>query len=349
LRTFRSDNNSGLCPEALQAIIDANRGHAVGYGDDPFTADAVAELRRIFGDRTEAWFVATGTAANSLALASLTEPWQQVISHVRSHHHTKESTTPERVAHCRSVAVPTETGKLVPDDVARARIGVEGSVYEPQAGVVTIANPTEFGNLYTAEETAALCDAAHAAGFRFHVDGARFANAVAALGCDPRDLTVHAGVDALSFGGTKNGLACGEAVLLFPQEDGRVFERARAAFPFHRMSLGHLVSKHRFISAPFAAALRDGAWLRHAAHANQMATRLGEGLQRHGFEIRFETQTNGVFVTLSDAADEALRRAGHAYYPFGDPDWNMFRMMSSFDTQAEEVDALLSDAEKVAG
>ena len=349
MRTFHSDNNSGLCPEALQAIIDANKGHAVAYGDDPFTDAAVAELRRIFGDRVEAYFVATGTAANALAVAALTEPWQQVICHTHSHHNTKESTAPERIAQCRTVSVHSNATKLVPEDLARARIGPGEYVHEPQAGVVTITNPTEFGTMYTAEETASLCDAAHAAGFHVHVDGARFANAVAALGCDPRDLTARAGVDSMSFGGTKNGLACGEAVVLFPQGDGRSFERARQTFPFHQMSLGHLMSKHRFICAPFAATLRDGAWLHHATHANRMAARLGGGLQRLGFEIRFPTQTNGVFVTFCDATDKALRRAGHAYYPFGDPDWGMYRLMCSFDTQGDEVDALIADAEKLAG
>ena len=350
MHSFRSDNTAGLCPEALQAIVDISQGHLDSYGDDACTADAVAELRRIFGDRIEAFFVTTGTAANTLAIAALTERWQQVICHVYGHHNTAESTAPERISQCRTVPVRTEASKLEPADVLRTRIGAPGDVHDPQPGVVTIANPTEYGTVYSADEIAALSDAAHAAGFRLHVDGARFANAVASLGCDPLDLTANAGVDALSFGGTKNGLACGEAVIFFPQDDGRDFERATAAFAFHRMSTGHLVSKHRFISGPFAATLRDGAWLHHAGHANAMATRLCDGLRRLGFEICFPTQANGVLVALPEAVDTALRRCGHGYFNFTDPGGaksDLFRLMCSFDTQTYQVDALLADAERV--
>jgi threonine aldolase len=194
-----------------------------------------------------------------------------------------------------------------------------------------------------------LCDAAHAAGYRVHVDGARFANAVAALGCDPRELAGGAGVDALSFGGTKNGLAFGEAVCFFPQGDGAAYRRATATFDFHRKSTGHLLSKHRFVSAPFAATLRDGTWLRHAAHANAMGRRLADGLAAAGVTTRFPVEANGAFVVLSEELDAGLRAAGHECYPFGDPDWRMFRLMCSFDTQPEDVDGLLADIAAVQG
>ena len=213
---------------------------------------------------------------------------------------------------------------------------------------MTISNPTEFGCVYTPNEMRALCEVAHAAGYRVHVDGARFANAVAALGCDPRAIAGDAGVDALSFGGTKNGLACGEAVLFFPQGDGRVFEATTEAFPFHRKSTGHLLSKHRFVSAPFAATLRDGVWLRHATHANAMASRLAEGLVGLGYQLRFPAEANAVFVILSPPVDAAMRDRGYTWYPFGDPGWNMFRIMCSFDTQQEHVDAILADAQAIA-
>ena len=176
-----------------------------------------------------------------------------------------------------------------------------------------------------------------------HVDGARFANTVAFLGVDPRALTVDAGVDALSFGGTKNGLAFGEAVLFFRQGDGRVFERAVHEFPFHRKSTGHLLSKHRFASAPFAAVLEQGAWLRHADHANAMARRLASGLAALGHAPGFPVESNGVFVSLPDAVVERLRERGHQFYGFGEPSWRMVRLMTSFDTPAEAVDALLAD------
>ena len=346
--SFRSDNNAGLCPEALGAIVQANDGHCIAYGDDEHTAVAVAEFRRIFGSRTGAWFVATGTAANTLAIASLTEPWQQVLCHVHSHYNDDESTAPERITHCRTIQVRTESSKLQPSDIAGIGVHMRGDVHQPQPGVVTVSNPTEFGTVYTPAELTALCETAHEAGYRMHVDGARFANAVAALGCHPRELSVEAGVDALSFGGTKNGLAFGEAVLLFAQGDGKAFEAATAAFPFHRKSTGHLLSKHRFVSAPFAATLRDDTWLRHAGHANRMASMLAEGLRRLGYHLRFPAEANAVFVTLPPQTDSALRDRGHAYYPFGDPAWKLFRLMCSFDTPPEQIEAFLADAQALA-
>ncbi len=344
MRTFRSDNNAGLCDEALRAIEEASRGHAVAYGDDEHTQEAVAEFRRIFGDRTSVWFVATGTAANTLAVASLTRPWQQVICHVHSHYNDDESTAPERITGCRTVQVRSGSSKLEPADIAAVGVGSRGDVHQPQPGVVTLSNPTEFGTVYTPRELRDLCEEAHRAGYRVHVDGARFANAVAALGCEPRDLAGGAGVDALCFGGTKNGLACGEAVLFFPQGDGRAFEAAAEAFPFHRKSTGHLLSKHRFVAAPFAATLRGGAWLRHAAHANRMARLLAQGLEDLGLTLRFPAQANGVFVELADPVDAALRRRGNDYYRFGERSWNMYRLMCSFDTQPQEIERFLDDA-----
>lgn len=345
MRTFRSDNNAGLCPEAMEALGRADdAGHLIGYGDDEITADAAAAMRDLLGDDASVWFVATGTAANTLAIAAITEPWEQVICHGHSHYNDDESTAPERFTGCRANPIHTTSSKITAEDLARATAQQRGDVHQPQPGVVTLSNVTEFGTVYTPEEMTTLCAIAHEAGFRVHVDGARFANAVAALGCDPKALTVEAGVDALSFGGTKNGLAFGEAVVFFPQGDGAAYRRARHAFPFLRKGTGHLLSKHRFVSAPFAATLREGVWLRHAAHANAMAARLAAGLEEMGIEPRFPCEANGVFVTLPPAVDEALRAAGHGYYPFGDAEWNLVRLMCSFDTTVEEVDGLLADA-----
>jgi len=344
MRTFRSDNNAGLCPEALQAILDANDDfHEVGYGDDSYTQRAVAAFSQIFGTQVSVWFVATGTAANTLAIASLTQPWEQVLCHVHSHYNDDESTAPERIAQCRVTAIHTADTKLVPEDIEKAALNSRGDVHQPQPGVLTISNTTEFGTVYTPDEIKALCEIAHAKGYRVHMDGARFANAVAALGCDPKALTIDAGLDALSFGGTKNGLAFGEAVLFFPQGDGAIFERAVQAFPFHRKSTGHLLRKHRFVSAPFAATLSDGSWLRHAQHANAMAAQLAAGLADLGIQPRFPVQANSVFVTLPPSVDRALRDKGHGYYPFGDPAAKLSRLMCSFNTRPQDVQALLAD------
>jgi threonine aldolase len=214
--------------------------------------------------------------------------------------------------------------------------------------VVSIANSTEFGTVYFPEDVRALCRTAHELGYRVHMDGARFANAVAAAGCDPRALTIDAGVDALTFGGTKNGLAFGEAIVFFKQADSPgAFARAIGTFPFHRKATGHLLSKHRFVAAPFEAVLQSGAWLTHAAHANAMAARLAAGLEALGFSVPHPTHANAVFVHLTPEADEHLRARGHGYYLFG-PN-GLMRLMCSFNTTAEDVDAFLADAASAIG
>ncbi len=350
MRTFRSDNNAGLCPEALAGITCAADGsHRVGYGDDEFTAEAVDAFRAIFGKDAAVFFVATGTAANTLAIASLTRPWQDVICHINSHCNSDESTAPERIAQCRIAPIFVTDSKLTPDDVAKAARKSRGDVHQPQPGVLTISNPTEFGTVYTPTEVRALCEVAHGAGYRVHMDGARFANAVAHLQCDSRELTVEAGVDALSFGGTKNGLALGEAVLLFRQDDGAVYEEAVRSFPFHRMSHGHLLSKHRFLAAPFTAVLRDGAWLRHASHANAMAQFMEEGLRALSIEPAYEVESNGVFVALPREVNQALARAGHGYYQVVSPRGQLARLMCSFDTTEEDVRRFTADLRRALG
>lgn len=348
-RGFRSDNNAPVCPEALEAIVRcAQGGHAVGYGDDESTAEATGLLRSLFGASAGVFFVPTGTIANVLCVAALTRSWERVLCHEHSHWNDDESTAPERFTGCRTTVIPTRAGrsaKLTPADVENAARMGRGDVHQPAPGVLTLSNTTEFGEVYTPAEVRALCDAAHALGYRVHMDGARFANAAASLGCAPRELGPDAGVDALVFGGTKNGLALGEAALFFPQGDGAAHRRAVADFPFLRKSAGALLSKHRFVSAPFAAVLRDGAWLRHAGRANTMASRLAEGLARAGLEIRLPTQANAVFVTMPEPVDAFLRARGHAYYMFGDPAWRLARLMCSFDTRESDVDALVADAQ----
>ncbi len=342
--TFRSDNNAGLVPEALDAMVRVGRAdHAIGYGDDADTAAAVAAFRALFGGSCAVFFVATGTAANTLAIASLTRSYQRVLCHEHAHWCRDESTAPERITGCRTHAIPATGPKLTPEDVRRAADTGRGDVHEPQPGVLTLSNPTELGLVYTPEETAALCAAARELGYRVHVDGARFANAVAHLGVDPRELTVAAGVDALSFGGTKNGLAFGEAVLFFPQGEGHAFRDAVRDFPYHRKASGHLLSKHRFVSAPFEAVLADGAWLRHAAHANAMARRLADGLVALGHAPMFPVESNGVFGPLPEPVIARLRERGHEFYGFGEPSWHLVRLMTSFDTRAVDVDAFLAD------
>ena len=343
MRSFRSDNNAGLCPEALQAIRDCNDAHQVAYGDDDWTSRAVAAFRELFGADVEVFFVATGTAANTLAIAAMTEPWQQVLCHIGSHINDDESTAPERLTHCRVVGIHTDSPWLTPGDIRRASSHSRGDVHQPQPGVLSITNSTELGTVYNPSQVRDISSVAHELGYRVHMDGARFANAVASAGCTARELTRDAGVDALTFGGTKNGLAFGEAVVFFPQPGSEAsFSRAVETFPFHRKGTGHLLSKHRFVTGPFTAVLQTGAWLTHARHANAMAAKLTEGLIALGYALPHPTQANGVFVKLTAAADTYLQGRGHGYYAFG-PD-QLVRLMCSFDTREEDIRALLDDA-----
>ena len=350
---LRSDNNAGLLPEARAGLLAAAEGDAVGYGDDPLTARAVAAIQRLFGAETRVFFVATGTAANTLAIASLTEPWQRVLCHSDSHWYDDESTAPERFTLCRTTPItprgPDPT-RLSPADLEPLLARGPGGVHQPAPGVLTLSNTTEFGTVHDPAQLAALAELARAHGYRVHVDGARFANAVAHLmtrtGLDAvaacRALSVDAGIDALSLGGTKAGLSHGEAILLFPQVSAAA-ARAAERLPFLRKSTGHLLSKHRFVSGPFAYALEGDAWLRHAAHANAMADRLAAGLLAHGLTPAFPREANAAFVALPAALDTHLRARGHAYYPFVTPIGTLARLMCSFASTPAMVDEFLAD------
>lgn len=355
MTNLRSDNNAGLLPEAVAGLLAAASGDAVGYGDDVFTEQAVAAIQALFGAETAVFFVATGTAANTLAVASLTEPWQRVLCHAESHWYDDESTAPERFTLCRTTPVTprSDPTRLGPDDLAPCLRASRGDVHQPAPGVLTLSNPTEFGTVYTPAQLAALSALAHAHGYRVHVDGARFANAVAhtmlrtglSAGAACRALSVDAGIDALSLGGTKAGLAYGEAILLFPQVSAAA-AHARTRLPFLRKSTGHLLSKHRFVTGPFAHALADDAWLRHAAHANAMAEQLAEGLRSRGLAPVFPREANAVFVELPAALDQRLRARGHGYYPFASPipgGQPLARLMCGFASTAAGLEEFLAD------
>jgi threonine aldolase len=363
-RSFRSDNNAGLTDEALAALVEANAGHAKGYGDDAWTARAVEAFRGLFGAPVEVHLVATGTAANCLALACLTRPWQRVLCHSHAHLNDDESTAPEFYTSARVTVIepdavdsdanlrfpPPIASKLTPGDVERAARAVSrGDVHQPAPGALTISNSTEFGEVYSPEELRRLAETAHGFGFRVHMDGARFANAVASVMTARgesigdraaatravRALTVDAGVDALSFGGTKNGLALGEAVVFFGDQH-------REEFPFLRKRAAHLLSKHRFVAAPFAKSLGSGSWLASAHHANAMARELADGLRGMGVCIPYSVDANGVFAQISAETERALIDAGFGFYMFGDPAWRVARFMCSFDTTREDVESLLA-------
>jgi threonine aldolase len=334
-RQLASDNYAGLCPEALAAMQAANLGHAPGYGDDRFTAEAADGLRALFETDCDVFFAFNGTAANSLALAALTQSYHSVICHETAHVETDECGAPEFFSNGTKVlTMPGEGGKVTPAGV-RHLVEKRSDIHYPKPRVVSITQATEQGTVYTLDEVRAVGETARALGLRVHMDGARFANAVAALACSPADVTWRAGVDVLCFGGTKNGMAVGDAVIFF--------DRALSAeFDYRCKQAGQLASKMRFLSAPWVGMLEDGAWLRHAAHANAMAARLHALLRDvPGVEVRRVPQANSLFVDFPPGVADALRGRGWRFYDFIAGAGS--RLMTAWDTEETDLAAFAAD------
>jgi threonine aldolase len=335
---FRSDNVTGIAPEILAAIAAANPGTAASYGADAITERVTRRFAELFEHEVAVFPVATGTAANALALAALTPPWGVIYCHEAAHIATDECGAPEfYTGGAKLVALPGADAKLAPAAI-EARLGDQGVVHHAQPAVISITQATEAGTLYQPQEIAALGALARCHGLALHMDGARFANAVAALGCAPADLTWRAGVDALSFGATKNGALAAEAVIFF--------DKAKAAdLAYRRKRAGHLFSKMRFLSAQLDAYLADGLWLRNARHANAMAARLGQGLAGlPGARLVHPVEANEVFVELAEASIAALEAAGFGFYRWGGPLATCLRLVTAFDTREADVDGFLAAA-----
>jgi threonine aldolase len=330
MKGFASDNNAGAHPQVLAAIARANDGHATAYGHDPWTQRALELLREHFGEQARSYLVFNGTAANVLCLRAMCRPWQSVICAAGAHVNVDEGGAPERIAGVKLHAVATPDGKLTPELVA-TRLGRRGDEHAVQPRVVSVAQSTELGTCYGLEELAALATFAHEHDLLLHVDGARLANAAASLGVALRATATDAGVDALSFGATKNGLVFGEAVVLLAPglDDG---------FAYLRKQTLQLASKGRFLAAQFVALLEDDLWQRSAAHANAMAARLAAAIaDAPGVRITQPVQANGVFAALAPAAIELLQRDWYFYV--WDESAGEVRWMCSWDTTPEEVDA----------
>jgi threonine aldolase len=332
-RQFASDTYAAACPEALAALCDANRGHAPAYGDDPWTARAAALFRDFFETDCIIFFVPTGTAANALALAALCRPYHSVLCHADAHVQTDECGAPEHAAPgVRLTPLPGPHGKLDPAMVRRAAARGR-DVHSHAPGVLSLSQATEAGTVYSADELRALGAAARELGLRVHLDGARFANAVAALGPPPKALTWQAGVDVLCFGGAKNGLAGGDVVVFFDRGPAEGFE-------YRRKQAGCLTAKMRFTAAPWVALLETGAWRRNAEHANAMARRLERELRGvAGLNVLHPVQANAVFVEMPPAWADGLRRRGWHFYTIAGGE----RLMCSWDTEEEDIVALVSD------
>jgi threonine aldolase len=337
---FASDNNAGICPEALAAMTAANVGHVTAYGADDWTRRAADLIRGVFDADADVYLVFNGTAANSLALAAMCRNTDAVVCHANSHVNVDECNAPGFFSGgAKLLAVDTPLAKVTPS----AMLAVAVTPHDEHASrprALTVTQSTELGTVYTPEELRALCDAAHAHGMKVHMDGARFANAVASLGCAPADIAQRAGIDALSFGGTKNGLPAGEAIVFFDRALGEEFAR-------RRKQGGQLASKMRFVAAPWVGVLEGGAWLGHAAHANAMARRLSAAIERvPGARLIAPTQANGVFAHLPSTVIAALHARGWRFYVFvGDTGC---RFMCAWDTTVEAVDRLAADIHELA-
>ncbi len=343
---FASDNGAGVAPEILEAIARSSRVNAPAYGADAFTARAAASLSDVFETEVEAFLVATGTGANALALSALVRPWEAVFCHEESHVHDDECGAPELFSGgAKLVGISGEGGKITPEGLKEALARFpRGLVKSPQPGALSLSQATEAGTLYSLSEVAELCGIAHADGVKTHMDGARFANAIVSSGASPADMTWRAGVDALSFGATKNGALACEAVVFF--------DRALAEnFAYIRKRGGHTLSKGRLLGAQMEAYLKDGLWLKLAERANAAARRLAERLTAApGVRLAWPTQANEVFVAAPDAAVAAWRDAGAKFYPWttrslapgraARPGETLVRLVTSFETEDSEVDRL---------
>jgi threonine aldolase len=340
IRGFASDNYSGIHSEVLAAIAAANGGHQVAYGEDQYSARLQEVMAGHFGDGVQAFPVFNGTGANVVGLQSMLPRWGAVVAASTAHINVDEGGAPERVAGIKLLTVPTDDGKLTPELIDREAWGW-GDEHRAQPLVVSITQSTELGTLYTPDEIRAITSHAHSLGMRVHMDGARIANAAASLDVPVRAFTRDAGVDLLSFGGTKNGAMLGEAIVVLEPSasDGLIFLR--------KLNM-QLSSKMRFVSAQLIALLEGDLWLRNARHSNAMAQRLRAGVEAgladgsiRGVAFTQPTQANGVFATLPDGVADRLRESFRFY------DWdaarNEVRWMCSFDTTEDDVDAFIAE------
>lgn len=339
LRHFASDNYAGICPEAWAALAEANHDHVPGYGEDAWTQRASDLIRELFETNCEVFFVFNGTAANSLALAAMGQSYHSILCHETAHVETDECGAPEFFSNGMKVLqVAGANGKIDPAGVERM-VKKRDDVHYPKPRAVSITQATELGTVYSIEEVKAIWAKAKQFNLKMHMDGARFANAVASLGVAPKEITWQAGVDVLCFGGTKNGTHVGDAVVFFNRELAQEFD-------YRCKQSGQLASKMRFLSAPWVGMLQDGAWLRHAAHANAMAQLLHDLLREISeIKILFPRQANAVFAELPPYVIAALRSGGWKFYTFIGQ--GGCRFMCAWDTREEDVCRFVADVKRL--
>lgn len=334
---FSSDNVSGVAPEIMAALVAANEGAAMPYGDDAITQRLEARFAEVFETEVVMFPVATGSAANALALSVLSPPYGAIYCHPDAHINVDECGAPEFfTAGAKLVTLPGDHGKLSASTLETCLAGAgAGVVHHVQPAAVSLTQATEAGTVYSLEEVGAIAQITHHHGLPLHMDGARFANALVHLGCTPAEITWKAGVDVLSFGATKNGAMAAEAVLFFSKD-------AAQTFHFRRKRAGHLFSKMRFLSAQLEAYLEGDRWLTYATHANQMAQLLAAGLKAlPQAELCFPVQANELFVKLPDAVIDGLLASGFRFYRWAG---GTIRLVTAFNTKPEDVAAFLEAA-----
>jgi len=335
-RSFASDNNSGVHPAVIKAISQVNRGHVVGYGDDPYTGAAVKHLKRLFGQDIKVFFVFNGTAANCLSLKALTSSYHAVICTESAHIYVDECGAPERFTGCKLIPLASADGKLTVDAVRTAYHGT-GDQHHVQPRVISITQATELGTVYKPAEIQSLADFAHSNGMYLHVDGARIANAAAFQGLSLRQATRELGVDVLSFGATKNGAMGAEAVVFFPQSRIVASQNlATSDFKFYRKQAMQLSSKMRFMAAQFEALLKGDLWLKNAEHSNRMAKLLeGELSKILQVKVVYPVEANGVFARIPRHAIPKIMKR-YFFYVWNE-EQSLVRWMCSWDTTEADV------------
>lgn len=338
---FCSDNVTGVAPEIMAALFAANDGAAMSYGNDALSQRLETKFSELFETAVTVFPVMTGSAANALALSVMTPPFGAIYCHAESHINVDECGAPEFfTGGAKLVTLPGINGKIHTTDLESALVKAgAGIVHHVQPAVVSLTQASEAGTIYSIDQVRKLSSVARTHGLTVHMDGARFANAVISLGCTPADITWRAGVDVLAFGATKNGAMAAEAVVFFNHNLARTFG-------YRRKRGGHLCSKMRFLSAQLEAYIADNLWLKHAAHANQMAVRLAEGLTSlPGATLCYPVQANEVFITLSHPVIEGLLADGFQFYRWGNQQSITIRLVTAFNTREKDIQAFLAAAQ----
>lgn len=332
-RGFASDNNAGVHPEILKEMISVNVGHVTGYGSDIYTERALSIFKEQFGSSTETYFAFTGTASNVLGLSAISRSWNSIITASTAHIEQDECGAPEKFIGCKVLTVDTPDGKITTDMIEKHMHGLDFE-HHAQPKVISIAQVTEMGTVYTVQEIKRIADFAHSRDLLLHMDGARLANAAVSLNVTFREMTTDAGVDVLSFGGTKNGLMIGEAICFLSQGHS-------SDFKYIRKQGMQLASKMRFISAQYIAYFNNDLWKKCASHSNAMATVLADELRKlTGIKITQSVQSNGIFVIIPhEVANKVMQK--YFFYPWNEKS-SEYRLMTSWDTTEEDIEGFVS-------